>query len=171
MKNLLLTACILFLSVSTVHAQEAETTKVEKEKQTKISFKIKEHSKADIYVDGKKFDFDIALLDQTKIASVAVIKGAQALKDYNAPNGVLLIETIKSGDSNEASSLFATKNIDEQPLVIIDGTVSTQAMLKDLSPADIEHIIIWKGKKAIEKYNAPNGVVDITTKKGKKNKK
>jgi hypothetical protein len=166
MKNLLLTACILFLSVSTIHAQEAKTITAEKDKGTKLSFTIKEHSKAAVYVDGKKFDFDIELLDQTKIASVAVIKGAQALKDYNAPNGVLLIETIKSGDSNEASSFFTTKNIDKQPLVIIDGTVSTQAMLKNLSPDDIKQIDVLKGKKSIEKYDAPNGAIVITTKKG-----
>ena len=182
MKNLLLTVCAMLLAVSIIQAQEVEEKKGENQKHGKLHFKVKGNAslvkggaEPDIYVDGKKFDFELELLDQEKIESVVVIKGEQAITEYGAPNGVVLIKTKKKTELNNPKiEIRATRamNSEEAPVIIIDGkVVSGKETLENLSPDDVEKIKIVKDKQTMEKYNAPNGVVIITTKKGKKRKK
>ncbi len=72
-----------------------------------------------------------------------------------------------------------------QPLFVIDGTpvsndeigsgvdgVGQQSRLNDINPNDIENVQVLKGASAaaLWGYRAANGVVLITTKKGKKGK-
>ena len=100
MKNLLLTVCAMLLTISVIQAQENEEKQSQSHKQEKLMIRVKGTStvgnvKPDIYVDGKKFDFELELLDPEKIESVEVIKGEKAIKEYNAPNGVLFIKTKK----------------------------------------------------------------------------
>ncbi|WP_298238585.1 SusC/RagA family TonB-linked outer membrane protein [uncultured Algibacter sp.] len=66
---------------------------------------------------------------------------------------------------------FGTVNAND-PLYIIDGT-PTEAGLNDINPNDIASIQILKdaSSAAIYGYRAANGVIIITTKGGKKNKK
>ncbi|MEM6321991.1 MAG: hypothetical protein AAF960_30305, partial [Bacteroidota bacterium] len=123
----------------------------------------------DIYVDGKKFDFPLELLDKDKIESVNVIKGKKAIQEYQAKNGVVLITTKKSSKKMTESDYKEVKDaINKSPKVIIDGKESDRATLEKLSPDDIESINVVKGEQAMKKYNAANGVVIIVTKKGKK---
>ncbi len=180
MKNLLLTVCAMLLTISVIQAQENEEKQSQSHKQEKLLIRVKGTStagnvKPDIYVDGKKFDFELELLDPEKIESVEVIKGEKAIKEYNAPNGVLFIKTKKASESNNPKiTIRGTKSMvsDKAPMVIIDGEeVSDKEILDKLSPDDVEKIKIVKDEQAMEKYNAPNGVVIITTKKGKKRKK
>ena len=69
----------------------------------------------------------------------------------------------------------ATKSIrvvgssaDASPIVYVDGV--RDESLEDLTPEDIAKIDVLKGPKAIERYGeeAANGVIEVTTRKGKK---
>ncbi len=172
MKRLILTACTILLSISMIQAQETEEKKDKNQKKGTLLIELQDEAEPDIYVDGKIFDFPLELLDQSIIESISVIKDEQAMKEYNAPNGVLLIKTKKKTESIELNTIRSIEIRDEDgekaPKIIIDGKASGMETLENLAPDDIESISIVKGEKAIEKYNAPNGVVLVTTKKGKK---
>jgi hypothetical protein len=165
MKRLLFTVLVMFLSVSALQAQKEEAKKYTKDN---IYVKIKEGTNPIIYVDGKIFDFPMELLDQTKIASVMVVKKQEALKKYNAPDGVILIQT-KGNSSYVFSDEKIRSNLNvgakKEPKIIIDGKVADKKMLDELSPESIDKMEVIKGDKAAEKYDAPNGVIIITTKK------
>ena len=173
MKSLLLILCTMLLSTAIIHSQETEQKQSNDPKSGNVHIKLKEvseHAKPDIYVDGKKFDFELDLLDQSKIESVAIFKGGQAPEKYNAPNGVVLIKTkrkIQSTDSKTVIDATKSNYRENAPLIIIDGEVSTKETLNTLSPDNIKEMRIFKDEQAIEKYNAPNGAVVITTKKEK----
>ena len=166
MKNLILTTCALLFSISLLQAQEFKLEKTKKNNKEKIHVKVKEGAEPDIYVDGKKFDFSMDLIDTDMIASVIVVKGEKAIKEYNAPNGVVLVTTNKKHESDK--TLGKTEFKGETPVIIIDGKVSNKETLDKLSPDDIEKVEVLKDKSAIKKYNAPNGAIVITSKKGKK---
>ena len=53
------------------------------------------------------------------------------------------------------------------PMVIIDGEKSNQEKLTKLSPDDIESLEVVKDEQALKKYNAPNGIIIVTTKNEK----
>lgn len=165
MKKLLFSIIIMSFSISLVQAQKTE---VKKDSEEKIYVKLKDGVKPIIYVNGKVFDFPMELIDQSKIASVFVVKNEDALKKYNAPNGVILIKT-KEFDSTGISEIKITEDTKiggkNGPKVIIDGKVSDQKALEKLMPENIEKMEVVKGEKAVTKYNAPNGVIIITTKK------
>jgi hypothetical protein len=163
MKKILFTTIVLLLSINAVNAQ-----KEKKAGKWVVRAKLKEGVNPKIYVDGKVFDFPMELIDQEKIASILVVEGEQAIKKYNAPNGVVLIKTksIDKSDISEikinANSIAKDKKI---PKVIINGKVSDKKTLDKLNPNDIEKMEVFKGEQAIKKYNSPNGVIIITTKK------
>ncbi|APZ45895.1 hypothetical protein BW723_06120 [Polaribacter reichenbachii] len=165
MKKLLFAAFLLMCSISVVNAQDKE----EKDSKGNIYVKVKDGKKPVIFIDGKKFDFPMELIDQTKIASINVIKGKEAIKKYSAPNGVILITT-KASKILDFSGVKIRKNGDLKedkpaPMIIIDGKVVDLKSLETLKPEKIEKMEIFKDKKAMEKYKAPNGVIVITTKK------
>lgn len=170
MKNLLLTVCAVFLSILIIQAQETEVKKSKNQKQEKLLVKVKDDAKPDIYVDGKIFDFPMELLDADKIESVSVIKDEQAIKEYSAPNGVVLVTTKKKIESDNLGMKLRTNGGEKYPMIIIDGEVSGKEALEKLSPDDVNQIEVVKDERAMEKYNAPNGVVIVTTQKGKKGK-
>ena len=158
MKKILIVTCVFYLSTSNILAQD------------KLKVELKEAPKPDIYIDGKKYDHDIFdLLDQSKIESVNVIKDEKALKEYNAPNGVIIIKTKKAAqqivtvDEKEVN----VTDSDKDPVIVIDGKISNRETLSKLAPDDIETIDVLKGQAAIEKYNAPNGAVIVKTKNTK----
>jgi len=168
MKKIILVTCLVCLSISICQAQETEDTKSKNKKQEKLHIRLKDSLKPDVYIDGKKYDYAvIEWLDQDKIESISVIKDELAIKEYNAPNGVLLIETKKKTESdNSKIRIRGTENVND-PVIIIDGKVSSKSGMDKISPDDIELISVIKGEEAIEKYNAPNGVILITLKKRK----
>lgn len=55
------------------------------------------------------------------------------------------------------------------PLYIIDGKKTTEEVLRDINPEDVDSITVLKDKSAIEKYGdkAKNGVIEIFLKKKK----
>ena len=161
MKNLLIVTCIFCISIAHAFAQD------------ELKIELKDAPKPDIYIDGKKYDYEIFnLLDQSKIESVNVIKDEQAMKEYNAPNGVIIIKTKKASnqivienDHETKIVIKGSKDGDKDPVFIIDGKVSDRKTLSKLSPDDIESIDVFKGQKAIDEHNAPNGVIIVKTKK------
>ena len=166
MKKLLFTTIVLLFSISLINAQKTGSKKKDKEVKEKLYVKLKDGAKPDIYVDGKKFDFPMELIDQNKIKAVFVIKGEKAKKEYNALNGVILITTKTSKESDVSEIRITGYAKDKKtPMVIINGKVSNKKILDELKPDEIEKMEVIKGKKAKEKYNAPNGVIIITTKK------
>ena len=164
MKKLILTTCVLLLSMSLIQAQDK---KEENQIKENIHLVIKDEANPDIYVDGKKFNFSMDLIDVNKIESVNVLKGEKAIKEYNAVNGVVLVTT-KNSDNKVVKFNFeeVSKTTGKIPMVIIDGVESNQEMLKKLSPDDIESINVIKGEYAMKKYKAANGAVIVKTKKG-----
>ena len=52
-----------------------------------------------------------------------------------------------------------------KPVVILDGKIVSQEVMDKLSPDSIKSINVVKGEKALKEYNAPNGVIIITSKK------
>lgn len=59
-----------------------------------------------------------------------------------------------------------TKN---KPLYIVDGKETTEEIIRDLKPEDVDSIIVLKDKNAVEKYGEKgnNGVIEIHLKKKK----
>ena len=168
MKKIILITCAILLSISLIQAQES---KEKSSKQEKLHIRLKDSAKPDIYVDGKKFDFPMDLLDTNRIESVNVLKGDKAIKEYNAKNGVVLITTKKEKIDNMSKVNdigYGTKD-GKAPVIIINGEKSDQELLNKLSPNDIESIeVIKDDEQVLKEYNAPNGVIIITTKKEKK---
>ena len=170
MKKIILMACTVFLSISLMQAQNNNETKKDSSLVEKLHVKLKDGAKPDIYVDGKKFDFSMDIIDTDMIESVFVIKGEKAIKEYNSPNGVILIATKKNVDIVNTTEKTSKESIfdDKSPMIIIDGKVSNKESIKKLSPDDIEKIEVFKDEKAKKKYNAPNGAIIIITKKKEK---
>ena len=107
------------------------------------------------------------LIDKDKIESINVIKGEKAIAEYNAKNGVVLVTTKKDLDGYKVKIKSKGKK-EKAPLIIVDGEKSDRKALKKLAPDDIESIEVVKDEQAMKKYKAPNGVVIVKTKKGKK---
>lgn len=165
MKHLLLITATL-LSILATKAQETTVTNTKNQQHRKINIDLKDTARPDIYVNGKKFNFPLELIDQNQVESISVLKDEHALKQYNAPNGVLLITTKKAVNNLEISEVKATENLSKsEPMVLIDGKIADKKMLEKILPDAIESINIFKGKQALEKYNAPNGVILVKTKK------
>tara|TARA_R110002050_G_scaffold215386_2_gene351478 strand:- start:68 stop:517 length:450 start_codon:yes stop_codon:yes gene_type:complete len=139
----------------------------EKEDKENLLVKIQEGAKPLIYVDGKIFDFPLELIDQSKIASIMVVEKQEALKKYNAPNGVVLIQTKEVTSFNFSDKVKEDKKIFDKngPKIIVDGKIRDKKFLETLKLDNIDKMEIVKSDKAIKKYNAPNGVIIITTKK------
>ena len=181
MKKILVTGLILLFSITLTHAQEKDKPNANK---TKLNWKFKDGAHPDIYVDGKKFEFSIDLLDTDRIATMNVLKGKEAIEAYNAPNGVIVITTkersnedktkfiitdIKGNDSNEMNTKIVYRDSNaKDPMIIIDGKEVTRKELKKLKPEDIEAIEVLKDNAAQEAYGADNGVIIVKMKKQKK---
>jgi hypothetical protein len=185
MKNLILSILIVFLSTLSIQAQDKESKTEKINPEQTIMFKIKDVqftpdsiAQPKIYIDGKLFDFDISLIDQDQIESMNVIKGEEAKRLYDAPQGVILITTKLNSVKSDVYRLKADKTEfrfrdskgkdDISPLFFIDGKQVDQKAIKALSPDDIESIEVLKDKAAEKLYNAENGVIIIKTKKGEK---
>jgi len=93
----------------------------------------------------------------------AAMDQRQAAIDYelamNRPNE----NTTLKGDI----ALKPSSGQKENPLIVIDGVISSDINLKDINPNNILSINVLKGEKATEKYaeKGANGVIEITTKK------
>ena len=171
MKKILFIFSLLLLSTTVVIAQKKDEKKKLKES---IQVKFKGDVKPTVFVDGKRFDFPVDLIDPDKIATVSVVKGKTALEKYNAPNGAVIVITKEGAKTGKNKMKLTEKGIstvfnnDKKPIVYIDGKLSDEKTLKKLNSKNIEKIDVIKGEVAKQKYNTENGVILITTKKKKK---
>jgi len=168
MKTWIFIICMLCTPIFTM-AQQTTTTESKQKKANGLFVKVKDQAQPDVYIDGKKYDADIIdLLDPNKIKSINIVKDETAIEKYNAPNGVILIESKKTIANKP---VVETKNQESwkksQPKIIINDKPSTQERLEGLSPDSIVSIKVIKDAKGKEKYNAPNGVIMIITKEEK----
>jgi len=178
MKKIIISTILILVFLASAIAQENEVKIRKKINSNSISLGIQESAKPDVYIDGIKYDAAIVeLLDQSLIATVNVIKGEDAAKKYQAPNGVVFIITKKKAEatntdieiSNDNTKIEIQKDVDpsKKPLVIIDGKESNHETMKELNPDDIESIDVFKGESAMSKFNSENGVIVIKTKNRK----
>ncbi len=158
MKNILLISFILSASFCSLQAQDIKQ---------QLSVALKEDANLKIIVNGKPFDFPLELINPDYIASIKIVKGEKALEEYQSAEGMISI--ITKGIPKPV--LSDKKDNKHMPLFIIDGKIAAESILEEISPEDIDHIEVIKGERAIEEYDTPNGVILITTKKGKKRKK
>jgi ribosomal protein S8 len=156
MKKLAFVLALVVLNSFSISAQ--------KQNDTDLYVKVKDDKKPLIMVDGKKFDFSMDLIDQSKIESVNILKGKEAKALYNTSNGVILITT-KVGDKATFSATKEKTKNQKKPTIYIDGKLSSQAVLDKLDPEQIKKMEVLKGAEAIKKHNSPGGVIIITTKK------
>lgn len=168
---------ILFCVILSMHTMEGQNKVEKKDVKESIRVKFKDGANPIVFVDGKRFDFPVDLIDPNKIASVSVVKGKAAMEKFNAPNGAILVITKKGAETAKVyathykirdSSISEVFSNDKKPLIIIDGKVSNQKVLKKLNTKDIEKIDVLKGEKSEKEYKTKNGVILITTKKKKK---
>ena len=106
----------------------------------------------------------VSVVDVKAMKSIPAGTGEQALQGQ--ASGVTIIS---SGAPGGASNVFirgVSSFGDNQPLVIIDGV---QGSLRDINVSDVESVQILKdaGAASIYGVRGSNGVVIITTKKGK----
>lgn len=170
MKKILIIIGFIAISISGIYAQNLVVRASGGMDSSNVFVAIKDSLKPAIIIDGIKYDYKILeIIDQKKISTMTVLKEEAALKEYNAPNGAILITTKAASGKSEAPGeirIRATDNFNSKdPVIVIDGKVLSQEELKKLSPSDIESIKVLKGDEAMEKYNAPNGVIVVKTKK------
>lgn len=81
---------------------------------------------------------------------------------------VVVSHAQEKGDSKESSKseIKIKVNKEAEPDVFIDGIKYNAAIVDLLDPDKILSVDVFKDEMAIEKYNAPNGVIVITTKNG-----
>ena len=122
-----------------------------------------------------KVDYELAMLDQ------GIFSTPSDIKSMNVDTNKMIIRGTRNGKDvtvtvnrpNENTTLkgdIALKPSSGQkdnPLIVIDGVISSDINLKDINPNNILSINVLKGEKATAKYaeKGAYGVIEITTKK------
>ena len=98
-------------------------------------------------------------LDTNKMIIRGTRNGKDVTVTVNRPNE----NTTLKGDI----ALKPSSSQKDNPLIVIDGVISSDINLKDINPNNIQSINVLKGEKATAKYaeKGANGVIEITTKK------
>ena len=80
---------------------------------------------------------------------------------------VLVTLITVSVNAQEVVIMKGGKDTSEKPLMVIDGVISKNANMNEMSPNDIQSINVLKGNMASKKYGeqGTKGVIEITTKK------
>ena len=118
----------------------------------------------------------VGAVDQVKadmIENRPVANMTQALQGA-APNVIIQQRNHNPNDNKTNFNIRGISTLnDNSPLFVIDGLVADGESLKKLNPMYIENISILKdaGTAAIYGSRSSNGVVVVTTKKGKKNQR
>lgn len=85
-------------------------------------------------------------------------------------SGLVITNTSSGVQDNTRIILRGNRSLtgDNQPLVVIDGAISTISILKAISPNNIENINVIKGAQGSALYGSQgnNGVIVVSTKKG-----
>jgi len=122
-----------------------------------------------------KVDYELAMLDQ------GIFSTPSDIKSMNVDTNKMIIRGTRNGKDvtvtvngpNDNTTLIGNIELKrssgqkDNPLIVIDGVISSDINLKDINPNNILSINVLKGEKATAKYaeKGANGVIDITTKK------
>ena len=122
-----------------------------------------------------KVDYELAMLDQGIFSTPSDIKSMNVdtnkLIIIGTRNGKDVTVTLNGPNENTTLkgyiALKPSSGQKDNPLIVIDGVISSDINLKDINPNNILSINVLKGEKATEKYaeKGANGVIEITTKK------
>jgi TonB-dependent SusC/RagA subfamily outer membrane receptor len=93
-----------------------------------------------------------------------IIRGTRNGKDVTVTVDGPNENTTLKGNIIELKGLYGQKN---NPLIVIDGVITSEMNLKNMKTNNIQSINVLKGEKATAKYaeKGANGVIEITTKK------
>ncbi len=118
--------------------------------------------------DRRDVTGSVATINPDQLVSLPVVSVGDALQGRAA--GVQIVTSGTPGDDPRMVIRGLSSINGTDPLLVIDG-FPTQSGLNTLNPNDIEHIQVLKDASATAIYGsrAANGVVIITTKRGKKN--
>ena len=181
MRKLLIIISFITLSISGVNAQISMRMVNPSDSsdvfgfslgQSGLNVGIKDSLKPDIVIDGVKYDYNVLnIIDQKKISSMTALKGEAAIKEYNAPNGAILITSKaaaeKSGNPGAIRIRATNGSKDKQPKVVINGKIATQEELSKISPDMVQSIEIMDGEAASKVYKGVSSAIVVTTKKQK----
>ena len=106
------------------------------------------------------------IIDDKPVANVT-----QALQGA-APNLIIQRKSFNPNGENNNINIRGISTLNSNsPLIVIDGLVMNDGALNDINPSDIENISILKdaGSAAIYGSRSSNGVILVTTKKGRLN--
>ena len=122
-----------------------------------------------------KVDYELAMLDQGIFSTPSDIKSMNVdtnkMEIRGTRNGKDVTVTVNGPNDNTTLigniELKRSSGQKDNPLIVIDGVISSDINLKDINPNNILSINVLKGEKATEKYaeKGANGVIEITTKK------
>ncbi|WP_020529932.1 SusC/RagA family TonB-linked outer membrane protein [Flexithrix dorotheae] len=122
------------------------------------------------YGTAKKKDLTgaIASVDLEPTRTVPNVNPVQSLRGRVA--GVVVTDNGRPG--SDASIQIRGRNsisASNEPLIVLDGIIYTGGRLSDINPGDIESIHVLKDASSTAVYGslAANGVIEVTTKKGK----
>ena len=184
-------AFILALFSIQLSAQEAKENKAEAQstaakdqrqakidqRQAKIDQRQAEIDQIQAEIDQKqaKVDYELAMLDQGIFLTPSDIKSMNVdtnkLEIRGNRNGKDVTVTVNGPNENTTLigniELKPSSGQKDNPLIVIDGVISSDINLKDINPNNILSINVLKGEKATAKYaeKGANGVIEITTKK------
>jgi TonB-dependent SusC/RagA subfamily outer membrane receptor len=122
-----------------------------------------------------KVDYELAIQDQGIFSTPSDIKSMNVdtnkLIIIGTRNGKDVTVTLNGPNENTTLkgyiALKPSSGQKDNPLIVIDGVISSDINLKDINPNNILSINVLKGEKATAKYaeKGANGVIEITTKK------
>ena len=128
------------------------------------------------YGTGKKIGSvvgSVATVNNKKLEKVVTANFTDALSGQVSGLSVLS----SSGDPSKSATIrlrgVNSLNASTTPLFILDGAPITSTLFNSLNPSDIENITVLKDAASTSIYGsrAANGVIVITSKKGKLNQK
>ena len=156
---------------------EAQSTAAKDQRQAVIDQKQAEIDQIQAEIDLKqaKVDYELAMLDQGIFLTPSDIKSMNVdtnkLEIRGNRNGKDVTVTVNGPNENTTLigniELKPSSGQKDNPLIVIDGVISSDINLKDINPNNILSINVLKGEKATAKYaeKGANGVIEITTKK------
>jgi multidrug efflux pump subunit AcrA (membrane-fusion protein) len=154
------------------------------QRQAKIDQKQAEIDQIQASIDQKqaeidqiqaKVDYELAIQDQGIFSTPSDIKSMNVdtnkLIIVGTRNGKDVTVTLNGPNENTTLkgyiALKPSSGQKDNPLIVIDGVISSDINLKDINPNNILSVNVLKGEKATAKYaeKGANGVIEITTKK------
>ncbi len=170
-------AFILALFSIQLSAQEAKENKAEAQSTAAKDQRQAATDQIQAEIDQKqaKVDYELAMLDQGIFLTPSDIKSMNGdtnkLEIRGTRNGKDVTVTVNGPNENTTLigniELKPSSGQKDNPLIVIDGVISSDINLKDINPNNILSINVLKGEKATAKYaeKGANGVIEITTKK------